>query len=82
LHLEEFKRIRKICGSVTVAQQANRYRETNIRSPPRRLPKKLNVAPPVTRDKKNKRRSAPATVRGLFNDRYTGCNDGAFDMGF
>jgi hypothetical protein len=80
LHLEEFNRMRKICGSVTVAQQDKRYRATNMSSPPRRLPKKLNVAPPMMRAKKNKRRSAPAIVRGLFNDRYTGCNDGEFDM--
>ena len=40
--------------------------------PPKRLPKKLKVAPPITAAKKKSRRSTPQIVSSLFMDLYTG----------
>src|SRR6266403_784946 len=59
--------------SVAVAQRAARNRTKNITIPLTRLPKKLQVAPPMISARKNNRRSAPQMVRGLLMARKTGC---------
>ena len=69
LNRDELRRIRRICGSVKVAQRA-RKSTRNITNPLKRLAKKLKVAPPMTTERKNSRRSAPAIVSGLLRDLY------------
>ena len=56
--------IRSSCGSRCVTHRALRYSARNISSPPSRLPKSVNVAPPTTTATKNSRRSAPPIVSG------------------
>src|SRR5216684_4425937 len=56
------KKNRKICGSVAVAQRAQPNKMANIMSPPRKLPRRLNVAAPITRARKKSVRSAPQIV--------------------
>ena len=68
----EFRRIRSIWESAAVAQRAAANSPANMTRPPRRLPKKLNIAAPIIAARKKSLRSAPQIVSGLFSERYTG----------
>src|SRR5215813_3332580 len=67
-----WKSKRRICGSVAVALRATKYRSRNMSKPPRRLPRRLNVAAPRHMAKKKSFRSAPRMVRGRESERGTG----------
>jgi len=60
--------MRKTWKSVSVAQRDRRKSATNITSPPRRLPKKLKVASPMTATGKTIFVPPPQIVSGLLMD--------------
>src|ERR1035438_6203355 len=64
----ELSKIRRICGSVAVAQRASMYSPANITSPLKNDAKKLKVAAPTIAARKKSFRSAPQIVRGLLID--------------
>ena len=71
LNLDELSRIRRIWGSVLVADCPRINRAVKTSNPPRNDPIRLNVAAPITAAQKNSFLSTPRIVSGLFSDLYT-----------